>query len=304
MTTSTNNVFRLLSVTHAIWAVEGGGGYYYMGMMGGKVTPRHVAGVAYIGVPVNFSKPSSYVIGHELGHNMSLQHAPCGNPAWTDLQYPYPDGSTGAWGYDFDTDSLVPTSHRDLMSYCSPKWISDYHFTNATGYRIKYDVMAKSSPQPGKSLLLWGGRNAGGSLFLEPAFVVDAPPLTPNDAGDFRLAGRTDGGRELFSLSFDMPETADADGYTSFAFTLPVGPGWEDLEKITLYGPGGTFTLDSDTHRPAAIVREPETGQVQALILDLHPDTRTPEDAAKLLGVAPNLTLRFSLGIPGPNAWH
>ena len=49
-----------------------------------------------------------------------------------DDAYPYLDGSTGAWGYDFRGDGLVVRSAAgDLMGGLGPTWISDYHFTNA-----------------------------------------------------------------------------------------------------------------------------------------------------------------------------
>ena len=101
---------------------------------------------------------------------MALGHAPCGDPANTDLSYPYPDGSVGAWGYDFrDGGRLVGPSTPDLMSYCGPKWISDYHFTNALRFRL-YDersaAAAASASSP--SLLLWGGVGGDTVPYLEP----------------------------------------------------------------------------------------------------------------------------------------
>ena len=36
---------------------------------------------------------------------MNLDHAPCGGAAGLDGGFPYPDGSIGAWGYDFEGGS-------------------------------------------------------------------------------------------------------------------------------------------------------------------------------------------------------
>ena len=42
-----------------------------------------------------------------------------------------------------------------------------------------------------------------------------------------------------------MPEVVDGDGSSSFAFVLPVQPGWADsLASVTLAGPGGTVMPD------------------------------------------------------------
>ena len=81
--------------------------------------------------------------------------------------------------------------------------------------------------------------------YLEPVFVVEAPPELPRFGDDYRLTGRTANGAEAFSLRFIMPETADGDGCSSFAFVLPVQPGWEgNLASITLTRPDGSMTLD------------------------------------------------------------
>ena len=37
---------------------------------------------------------------HELGHGQGLRHAPCGNPAGPDPDYPYAGAKIGVWGYD------------------------------------------------------------------------------------------------------------------------------------------------------------------------------------------------------------
>ena len=299
----TNDAYILLSKTYAIWATEGGWGYYYMGMMSGRVIGA--AGVAYVGTPTNFSIPNNYVIGHELGHNTNLWHAPCGGTVSNDPDFPNDSADIVNWGYDFENDSLIHPTTKDMMSYCWPRWISGYHFTRATTFRMDEELGKEARRAPGPALLLWGGRYADGTPFLEPAFVVNAPRLTPQASGSHSLVGRADDGRALFSLSFDMPEVADAEGqYTSFAFALPIEGGWEDLASITLSGPGGAVTLDSDTHRPSALVRDPENGQVQALMLDLDPSTRTAEDARALLETPAHHILRFSPGIPELGRWR
>ena len=294
---SSNSKYVLLAETRAIRAMEGGSGHY-MGMMSGTVSPG--GGVAGRPGRESFSEPYASTMAHELGHNLSLQHAPCGNPAQRDLSFPYPDGSTGAWGYDFrDGGGLVHPSTPDLMSYCRPRRISDYHFTNALRFRL-FDE--RTPLVAATSLLLWGGMDAEGEPFLNPAFVVDAPPALPDDAGEHRITGRTASGVELFSLDFAMPETADGDGSSSFAFVLPAEPGWADnLASITLSGPGGSVALDSDTDLPMAILLDPSTGQVRGILRDMP-----QADAAAALApqAGPDsLDVLFSRGIPDAAAW-
>ena len=253
----------------------------------------------------SFSVPGSAVIAHELGHNLSLYHAPCGPAGDLDPSYPYADGSTGAWGYDFREDgSLMPPHHKDLMSYCGPTWISDYHFTNALGYRLFDEGPPSAAAVAAASLLLWGGVGTQGEPFLEPAFVLDAPPALPDSAGEYRVTGRTASGGELFSLSFAMPEVAHGDGSSSFAFVLPARPGWAGaLASITLSGPGGSVTVDGESDLPMAILRNPRTGQVRGILRDLPPATQAARDAAGRTA-GPELEVLFSRGIPDAAAWN
>ena len=296
---------ELLRATEAIRVMEGGVGHY-LGMMS-ETTWGAPAGIAYAPGRSSVSTPSSRVIAHELGHNLSLFHAPCNSPDRPDPSFPYPHGSTGAWGYDFsDGGELVPPSHGDLMSYCEPGWISDYHFTNALRYRL-FDEGAPTAvavAAKARSLLLWGGISTDSLPFLDPAFVVDAPAALPDSAGEYRLTGRTDSAAELFSLSFGMPEVADGDGSAGFAFVLPVQSAWEgDLASISLTGPGGSVTLDGNSDRPMAILRNPRNGQVRGILRDLPLPTQLGMDAADAVA-GPVLEVLFSRGVPDADAWR
>jgi len=298
---STNNAHDLLHRTEAIRTMEGTKNRY-LGTMAGRVSGA--LGVAFVPGMSNFSVPSSYVISHEFGHNLSLYHAPCGGPAWVDPSFPNSGGVTGAWGWDFQGEGrLVPPSTRDVMSYCTPYWISDYHFNKALRHTLRNEE--PEGPPPQRSLLLWGGVDGDGNLFLEPAFVVNAPPALPPAGGEYRLEGRDRNGGRLFSLDFGMPVVADADGAAGFAFTLPVKAGWAGtLTSIDLSGPNGSVTLDEDTQLPMAILRDGRTGQVRAMLGDLPPTVVTHAEAAASLSPRPELRLRFSRGIPGPEAWR
>ena len=301
--TTTNDTSELIVKAAAIKVIEGGTGRY-VAMISGPFTGPAGRGGVQRGAVVSI--PRSDVLAHELGHNMSLEHAPCGGASGPDPGFPYPDGTIGAWGYDFRNGRLVPSSWFDLMGYCGPPdWVSDYHFTKALHFRLFFDehpsLMAILTAQEAASLLLWGGTDAEGEPFLNPAFVVDAPPAPPDATGEHRITGRTADGDELFSLDFAMPETADGDGSASFAFVLPVEPDWAgNLASITLSGPGGSATLDGDTDLPMTILLDPVTGQVRAILRD------TPQADAAARAPQANLDRRdtlFSRGIPDASAW-
>ncbi|MDE0475826.1 MAG: hypothetical protein OXI50_14805 [Gammaproteobacteria bacterium] len=156
-----------------------------------------------------------------------------------------------------------------------------------------------------RNLLLWGGIDAGGVPFLDPVFVIDAPPSLPFSIGEYVVIGRAGDGTVLFSLPFEMPVVADGDGSSSFVFMLPVEPGWAgSLASVTLTGPGGSATLDEGTHRPMAIVRDTTTGRIQGILRDLPPTVMTQEVADTAVFRTSMSEVLFSRGIPGPGAWR
>ncbi len=247
--------FAVLRRTIAIRATEGGSGYW-MGLM-----PRFsdVGGVARRPGTASASVTEGYIMAHELGHNLSLWHAPCGNPGSVDPDYPYEDGSIGAWGYDHRGDSLIDKDDvNDLMTYCRPEWVSDYHFEKVHRYRTVQEMWhGGEGHRTGPSLLVWGARSASGELSMDPALLVEGRSLLPEArGGDYTLKGLDDAQRELFSISFEMDEPADAEEGTGiFVFLLPVERGWEALASLVLAGPGDALvTLDADTEATRSAV--------------------------------------------------
>ena len=312
--TSSNSGYRVLHETAAIRAMEGGTGHY-MGML-----PRFsdVGGVAHLGGRSSASNTRSPTIVHELGHNFSLWHAPCGRPpALVDPGFSDPNGRIGTWGYavrdlqvesGFPKGELVSPRVPDLMSYCGyPEWISDYHFTNALRFRLSDEGSARAAmvAAPAKSLLLWGGVNADGELFLEPAFVVDAPAALPDAAGGYEVAGRTADSRELFSLPIAMTPMADGEGRASFVFLLPVRPGWVgNLAEITLSGPDGSVALNGGTDRPTVILLDGRSGTIRGILRDQASTAAAADAGLGSLGPDAGLRVLFSRGVPDSAAWR
>ena len=294
--TSNTKSRELLQKTEAIRTIEGGTGYY-LGMIddidGG-------AGRGYISGRSSIAEPIASTIAHEFGHNFSLYHAPCGGPVApaVDPSYPYPDGTIGAWGYDFRINAVVSRLALDFMSYCEFDWVSDYHFTNALRFRTHDEDLRTGAS--GDALFVWGGVNADGEPYLDPVFVVEAPPSLPESPGDHRITGRTPSGDVLFSFSFSMPQLADGDGSSSFAFAIPARGDWaENLASVTLTGPGGSATLDRGTNQPMAILRDQGTGAVRGILRDPAAEVRDPSIAAES-----GLEVLFSRGIPARSEWR
>lgn len=74
----------------------------------------------------------STTVIHEIGHAHGRGHAPCvtgGMIADTDPSYPEPMGATGSWGWDSRANALRWPNDKDVMGYCSPRWMSVYTYT-------------------------------------------------------------------------------------------------------------------------------------------------------------------------------
>ena len=305
---STPNPHSMLRQVEAIRIMEGDSGYW-MGVWDGRLNPGSTPaarGVAYTGGHSSVSRRRATTIAHELGHNLGLEHAPCGSPRNPDPWFPHFGGSIGAWGYDFEQNALVTPRAFDVMSYCthSVYWISDFFFNKALNHRLANDdataAALAAEAAPTRSLLVWGGRDQDGVPSLDPAFVVEAVPHLPPSGTEYTIVGADADGVPLFSYPFDMPVTADVEGEdTSFVFALPVQREWAgNLVSITLSGPGGSATLDESTDRPMAILRDPKTRQVRGFLSDL-PAGEADQAAAKRAAVADSeLEMLFSRGIP------
>lgn len=251
----------IIQEVEALRADEGTSRYYY-GVIG------YTGDAAYCGLGY---RPGKTAIGldqcgggtaaHEWGHNWDRLHAPCGNPGNPDENYPYEGGSIGVVGMDVAAGQLKsPSNHYDLMSYCSPEWISDYTYEGVLSYReAEGDAAAAPfavSPEP--SLIVWGRISPDG-VVLEPAFESTTQPKLPQADGPYRVEGLADDGSTLFSLSFAGTPVDHMEGHRHFAFAVPAHiAGTDRLDRIRLTAPG----------RSPAEVRRPDPAA------DLRPDLR------------------------------
>jgi hypothetical protein len=115
------------------------------------------------------------IMGQEVGHAHGRGHAPCGTNQGLDPSYPYTDGRIGVWGYSLIDKTLIgPTQAKDVMSYCSPQWISDYNY-KALYLRIKFVNNASIVPGP-KKTYRWANVEGNVLVSYGPPFTADFPP--------------------------------------------------------------------------------------------------------------------------------
>lgn len=169
-------------------------------------------------------------VAHELGHAMGRDHAPCGidDPKDTDPDYPYDNGGMGTtYGYDFDLVRLIkPKPARDVMSYCTPVWISDYTYS-ALFERL--DFIANESFR---------------ILAFSPPQLFRVARIRRNGQSAWQGERRRRGGSRLVSL--DLLDPANQRIGTVEAQLLPVdhGKGGQVFLPADKLGQSGASSVD------------------------------------------------------------
>jgi hypothetical protein len=209
---------------------------YYVGFM-----PKRTFGLAGLGyVPGNatltFDVPNSpravlETVTHELGHNFSLPHAPCGGPANPDPQYPYANAQLGGpgryiWGYNAATKAFTDprrTDIHDIMSYCDGDTFSDYNYRKMQVYQTPSDRAAKQAAAGGatgpQELLLVSGQIGQGKAEMTPVKSLLGQAKLPPD-GPYTLRIVTAQGTTI-EHRFAVKELDHVSTVQHFAFTIP-----------------------------------------------------------------------------------
>jgi len=245
---------RLLDEINQLRILEGAGtNSYYYGWI-----PKEVLGLAGLGyrpgkAAVGLDFVRNPTIGletmvHEVGHNLSLRHAPCGGPASPDPQYPYANAALGAgsrfiWGYNSLKNSFIDAtapSEHDIMSYCSGAWFSDYNYrlmqvylTPADAFVLQSSDMQTTKTSLPQELLLVSGSVMGDQATLNPVKAFEGTKNEP-DEGPYRLRITTAQGK-TFEYPFATQELDHVPGAERFAIAIP-NPGLISALEVVLNG--------------------------------------------------------------------
>lgn len=176
---------------------------------------------------------------HEVGHAHGRYHAPCGNVAGPDANFPYANATIGAWGFSIVSKKLFdpgPASGssssnlpHDFMSYCSPVWTSDYTF--------------KALFERGQALASTRIANLGPALSARPLRVLledergslawsGQPPTVSDEplAGDVHLVAYLNG--EGSTLGASTAHRYEFDHLGGGYWLVPDGPAGTALLRI------------------------------------------------------------------------
>jgi hypothetical protein len=188
-----------------------------------------VAGYGYVpgraAVGWDYLPSGGEVAVHELGHNFSRPHSPCGVAG--DGSFPYANGTIGYYGWNSTSNSLIAPSATDFMGYCSNTWSSDWTWTKVMSYRqssgtVSAASVAGAEANANDGLLVWG-RIVNGRVLLEPAFRVNARPTPRAATAQYRVQALDASGATLLDLPLDAPlvDHTTSGEERQFAVVLP-----------------------------------------------------------------------------------
>ena len=208
---------------------------------------------------------------HEIGHNLSLIHAPCGGPV--NVDYPYVGGFLGApgryiWGYNSKSATFTDprnTQNHDIMSYCAGTTFSDYN------YRLMQTFIT-----PTDKLVI----NAG--VQAPVTTVTTVTPVTDALANDTHplvvISGRLDDGKvqlEPVKSMFGKPKLLKSGPYVlrvvgdKGTFDYPFSPMSVDHDAkllpfvLTIPSPGAILSLSIHKGGVPLIVRAPAASSAE-----------------------------------------
>jgi hypothetical protein len=146
--------------------------------------------------------------------------------------------------------------------------------------------------------MVWG-RIRGGSVILEPSFLVHAPARLPGRPGPHSVEGLDGSGNRVFSLSFEGTIVPDLPGgeERQFAFVVPLtvaergrlasvrligagltarrlpfaglrAPGAPASQPVRAARAGERVEVRWDRAYPLAVIRDARTGEILALARD------------------------------------
>jgi hypothetical protein len=268
---STSDANAILAQLETLRALEDPNAFYY-GFFADSINSTTLGGLGYVGLAGNAKSSAETAIGydasyqfigidsfglktpawaqvmlHEIGHNNSLDHAPCGNPSGVDASYPYIGGVLGAqalYSSLYSDDATVGAianpvtsggTMTDLMGYCSGIFFSDYNYGKVQAYAEARTVAVPAPTKilsaqvgadtaPSGYLVISGSLSAKG-VTLHPALATStAPAANVSNDSPYTLRITTDAGQTL-SYPVLVHAVADSEnGAAYFARTIP-NPG-------------------------------------------------------------------------------
>src|SRR4030095_4895454 len=158
-----------------------------------------IAGIGYVpgraALGWDAASQWSHTMSHEIGHNLSRPHAPCGNVANPDPNYPYAGGVLSATplmdSVPAAIDIISPLNQTDIMGYCGGFWFSDYNYREMQRYMegqpglTSAQTAAQTASDANEDLLLGSATIGVDGLVLGPVQALRG--VRSPETGQYRL---------------------------------------------------------------------------------------------------------------------
>ncbi len=178
-----------------------------------------IAGIGYVPgrTALGWDSNSGWLrtMSHELGHNLSRPHAPCGGVASPDPNYPYAGGILSATplmdSVPAAIDIVSPSGLADIMGYCNGSWFSDYNYREMQRYmESQSSLVATQIAADGveQDLLLIAGTLGLDGMQLQPVQAMRGVASIGTGEYTLRLVTR-DGSAIEHAFEADLVDHAD-----------------------------------------------------------------------------------------------
>ena len=287
-----------LSALDSKRAQEDSGAYYY-GLVPAMSVTR-AAGLAYInerignndftsaiGLDAKFTNIASIdpfgngwpewltTLVHELGHNHSLKHVACGGPADPATDYPYVNGNLGPQplynsNYAGTIGQLSKAAYgagtpmKDVMSYCSGAWFSDYSYARVQQFLEKRStqgtgraVLGASTSVADNGYLTISGRITQAGVALHPAVLSSSRVgVAAGGSGQAYMLRILTASGQTIDLPFDAVSLADHGGSALSHFRVSfANPG--EISTVEVLSKGKALaTLERPARRSRAAAND------------------------------------------------
>lgn len=212
------------------------------------------------------------VAAHELAHTLGRFHAEFCKAAGGE-PFPYAhgfmspalDGPRAIWGLDAQTLTLYPPVAGDLMTYCYPRWISDFTYEALLRQYLPASGSAAQAAATDVRLLVVGTIDAGtGAVTLEPLFSM--PTLVEDEpvVGTGYTIDQYDAGGGLLARHPFLPRrtealvagggSAEEPELLMFSETVPYASG---AQRLAIAGPGISHVVQAGMAPPEVTVHQP-----------------------------------------------
>jgi hypothetical protein len=214
--------------------------------------------------------------GHEIGHTRGRFHAEfCG--ATGGAAYPYtggrisPDltGNGAIYGFDITTRAIYPPSWKDVMTYCSNEWVSDFTYEGIRSHLVSIGPLsvANTAGVTASQFLALGGMAdlENHTAVLDNVSLISQDATLPlPDPGDWTIVLVGAGNSDLASYPFapdELTDTEDSPGTP--AVIAEVIPWTAGAVKVEIrYGGQVVASRSASANPPGVDLTSPADGAV------------------------------------------